>query len=200
MNCTNCGAPMVLMGARRYYFCEHCGSFHFPEPIDEGVRVTPGAPPGSECAICRKPMAQALLDDVHEAQYCQNCRGVLLPRRHFAEIIQRRRAWATSPPVPPEPLDRRELDRVVRCPVCSRQMQTHPYYGPGNVILESCDQCDLVWLDHGEIQQIIDAPGRDRGSRDQVPGLRERSQIGSSGDDDDSQGSNSLADLFDLLS
>ncbi|MGH9310763.1 MAG: zf-TFIIB domain-containing protein, partial [Vicinamibacterales bacterium] len=102
---------MELMGARRYYFCRHCGSFHFPEPVDEGVRVAAGAPHGAPCAICRKPMTRALVDDVHEAEYCRNCRGVLLRRRDFAAIVQRRRAWASSPPVPPEPLDRRALER-----------------------------------------------------------------------------------------
>jgi Zn-finger nucleic acid-binding protein len=190
---------MVLMGARRYYFCQHCGSFHFPEPVDEGVRVSEGAPPAIACAICRKPMSRALLDEVHEAEYCRNCRGVLLPRRHFAEIVQRRRAWASSPPVPPEPLDRRALERVIRCPSCSRRMQTHPYYGPGNVVLETCDACDLVWLDHGELQQIVDAPGRDRGSRDRLTGSRDGTtdeEVDRSGP----SGANSLERLLDLLS
>jgi Zn-finger nucleic acid-binding protein len=200
MNCANCGAAMVLLGARRYYFCQHCGSFHFPGTIDEGVRVTPGAPSSANCAVCRKPMARALLDDEHQAEYCQNCRGVLLPRRHFAEIVRRRRSWASSPPVTPEPLDRRELERVVRCPSCSRQMQTHPYYGPGNVVIQTCDACDLVWLDHGELQQIVDAPGGDRGNRE-LPGPRARSHR--SPDETDGSGapaSSSLDQLFDLLS
>jgi Zn-finger nucleic acid-binding protein len=48
-------------------------------------------------------------------------------------------------------------------------METHPYYGPGNVIIDSCAACDLVWLDFGELTQIVDAPGRDRGSRELVP-------------------------------
>jgi hypothetical protein len=43
-------------------------------------------------------------------------------------------------------------------------MEVHPYYGPGNVVIDSCSACDLIWLDHGELKQISDAPGRDRGS------------------------------------
>jgi len=27
-------------------------------------------------------------------EYCQACRGLLVPRRDFAEIVRRRRAWA----------------------------------------------------------------------------------------------------------
>ena len=41
-------------------------------------------------------------------------------------------------------------------------MLTHPYYGPGNIVLDTCSQCDLVWLDAGEFGRAIDAPGPDR--------------------------------------
>jgi hypothetical protein len=47
-------------------------------------------------------------------------------------------------------------------------METHPYYGPGNVVIDSCLQCELIWLDFGELRQIVAAPGRDRGRREQV--------------------------------
>ena len=45
-------------------------------------------------------------------------------------------------------------------------MTTDWYYGPGNIILDRCVPCDLVWLDYGELTQVIDAPGVDRGTRD----------------------------------
>jgi Zn-finger nucleic acid-binding protein len=40
------------------------------------------------------------------------------------------------------------------------------YYGPGNIVMDLCIACDWVWLDYGELKQIADAPGVDRGSRD----------------------------------
>jgi Zn-finger nucleic acid-binding protein len=192
MNCRNCGAAMVLMGARRYYFCQHCGSFHFPEPLNEGLRIVDRPEGAAPCPVCHQPLARVLVDDVHMALHCENCRGVLLERELFAEVVQRRRAWATTPPVPPEPLDKRDFDRALTCPGCSRPMTTHPYYGPGNVVMESCDSCNLVWLDHGELQQIVDAPGRDRGSRDR-PARPRPSHATGRGDDDD------RADPFSVL-
>ena len=42
-------------------------------------------------------------------------------------------------------------------------METHPYYGPGNIVIDACIQCHLLWLDPGELKQVLDAPGRDRG-------------------------------------
>jgi Zn-finger nucleic acid-binding protein len=31
------------------------------------------------------------------------------------------------------------------------------------VVIDSCVTCDLIWLDFGELRQITDAAGRDRG-------------------------------------
>jgi Zn-finger nucleic acid-binding protein len=169
MNCRNCGAAMELLGARRYFFCRHCGSFHFPDTVDEGVRVLAREHGQRQCGVCKQSLATAVLHDDVDAEYCERCRGVLLARTHFAELVERRRAWASTPPVVPTPVDRRQLARSLQCPGCSASMTTHPYYGPGNVILDTCDRCNLVWLDYGELNQIVDAPGQDRGCRERPP-------------------------------
>lgn len=172
MNCRNCGAVMELFASRGYFFCKYCGSFHFPETAgDDGVRVIGAKEEPQDCAACGKALVSALMDESHAVQYCQNCRGVLLPRTAFASIVQKRRAWATGQPQPPVAFNSAELQREVICPSCRQAMETHPYYGPGNVVIDSCGQCELIWLDFGELKQIVAAPGKDRGSREQV--LRE---------------------------
>ena len=169
MNCRNCGGAMELFAARGYFFCRYCGSFHFPESTGEdGVRVLGQTEPARDCPICREVLASALLDESFNVQYCRNCRGVLMARASFATVVQKRRAWAAGQPGPPIPLNPKELDRHVMCPACKNAMATHPYYGPGNVVIDSCSDCELVWLDFGELKQIVAAPGRDRGSREQV--------------------------------
>ena len=157
---------MELFEARGYYFCRYCGSFHFPESTtDEGVRVVGHGDRPATCPVCRQPMAQALLDDAHPVHACETCRGVLVPRPAFARVVNTRRAWASSPPREPRALNPRDLERELRCPFCAARMATHPYYGPGNIVIDACDNCDVVWLDFGELTQIVDAPGRDRGNR-----------------------------------
>src|SRR3970040_304425 len=119
MNCRNCGAPMELFDRRRYYFCHHCGTFHFLETTEkDGVEVIgrPAEPLG--CPVCRAPMAKALLDRSHQVEYCEQCRGVLLSRATFVEIINRRRSSAPDSAVAPAPLNERELQRCVVCPSC----------------------------------------------------------------------------------
>jgi Zn-finger nucleic acid-binding protein len=173
MNCRNCGAAMELFERRRYYFCRYCGTFHFIESAEtDGVQVLErvGATP---CPVCTAPLAKALLDSVHPIQYCEQCRGVLLPRSVFVDAINARRAFATGAPTVPSPLDERELERRVACPLCREKMDVHPYFGPGNIVIDSCTACDVIWLDFGELQQVTDAPGRDRGNR-MAPGRPEQ--------------------------
>ena len=45
-------------------------------------------------------------------------------------------------------------------------MVTHPYLGPGAIVIDTCETCDCLWLDAGELKRVVDAPGRDRGARD----------------------------------
>ena len=169
MNCQNCGGAMELMASRGYFFCRYCGSFHFPETTaDDGIRILGEPSDAHSCVACGKPLASAMLDETHAVRYCRNCRGVLIERRSFASVVEKRRAWATGTPPPPVLLNRSELERKVRCPACAGPMTTHPYYGPGNVVIDSCERCELVWLDFGELKQIADAAGKDRGTRQVV--------------------------------
>lgn len=166
MNCTNCGAAMELVESRRYFQCRHCGTFHFPTGVEEdGIRIVGQPANSAACPVCGFPMAHAVLDGEHPVDFCATCRGILLPRATFASVTNKRRAWATDPPAEPVPLDRRALERELSCPKCRERFETYPHYGPGNIVIDSCTSCDLVWLDFGEIRQIVDAPGRDRGSR-----------------------------------
>lgn len=158
---------MELFATRGYFFCRYCGSFHFPDTTaEDGIRIVAEPPEALACAVCSKPLSSAIIDEAHPIQYCRNCRGVLVARRGFAAVVQKRRSWATGTPAPPIPLNRQELDRKVRCPLCKGPMSTHPYFGPGNVVIDSCEPCELVWLDFGELAQIVDAPGKDRGTRE----------------------------------
>jgi Zn-finger nucleic acid-binding protein len=165
---------MALVESRRHFQCRHCGTFEFPRPLDaDGIRIVGPAPDAPACPVCHTPMKAAVLDEHHPIHLCGQCRGVLLPRATFATVINARRAWATGPPAEPVPLDRRALERALSCPSCGGRLDTYPHYGPGNVVIDSCTRCDVIWLDFGEMQALVDAPGRDRGSR-QLPRMAER--------------------------
>jgi Zn-finger nucleic acid-binding protein len=163
MNCTNCGGAMELVESRRYFTCRHCGSSRFPEPIEsDGIRLIAGTTTGLLCPLCHTALTHALLHDA-PVDICTACRGLLLPREAFSELVHSQRSWATSPPVMPSPLNPRALERKLSCPKCGGALETYPYGGPGNAVIDGCRHCDVIWLDFGEFRQIVDAPGRDRG-------------------------------------
>ena len=41
-------------------------------------------------------------------------------------------------------------------------METHFYNGPGNVIIDDCEHCELNWLDTGELMRVVRAPDSNR--------------------------------------
>jgi Zn-finger nucleic acid-binding protein len=113
--------------------------------------------------VCEIPLWVASFDGRYRGYACTKCRGTLFERDTFINALTELRTWAGGPPVPPQPFDADELKRKVRCPLCKQVMQTHPYYGPGVFAIDSCVNCDAVWLDYGELKEAVEAPGRNRG-------------------------------------
>lgn len=154
----------MALNARGYFVCAHCGTSAFPESVSrDGIRIIAPGDPDRRCSTCKTPFVRGMIDD-YQVDYCETCRGLLMARADFAELVRRRRAWAQGQPTPPPPVDGAELRRHQTCPKCGSQMITDWYYGPGHVVLDRCATCDLVWLDYGELNQIVAAPGPDRGS------------------------------------
>jgi hypothetical protein len=56
------------------------------------------------------------------------------------------------------PRRQRPGDRVLSCPICGQPMLSHLYAGPGNLVLDTCEQCLVNWLDPGELRRIARAP------------------------------------------
>ena len=131
-----------------------------PEPAADGVRVS--GRPGHQCPVCKQALLGAVLDDREHIEVCERCKGILMRRQAFAETLTAKRRAAETPSVTPLPADRTDLERRIGCPSCAAPMITDWYYGPGNIVIDTCTACDIVWLDAGELRRAIDAPGRDR--------------------------------------
>jgi Zn-finger nucleic acid-binding protein len=161
MNCTNCAGTLLPVSGRDHCVCEFCSTFHFPQPLkDSADRIKPlGQRSKLDCPVCRKPLSLGSIERV-EILYCANCRGLLSICDDFVQIIESRRSKWAGAEDSPQPLDPKELERRIDCPVCRRPMEVHPYYGPGNAVIDSCSRCRVVWLDHGEMAVIERAPGK----------------------------------------
>jgi Zn-finger nucleic acid-binding protein len=163
MNCPNCGAAMALPESGPVWECGHCGTMVRVDPgAIDGVQLESGTSSAYQCPVCHQPLAAATIDHRQRVDACAVCTGLLMPLRLFATtVIAKRRAAATRVVVP-RPASTRDLDRHIACPNCGETMVTDWYYGPGNVVIDRCEPCELVWLDGGELQRVIDAPGPDK--------------------------------------
>ena len=161
MKCESCAAPMTLVEHRDYYRCNYCVTFHFPTPMEASADGLQPLGQQSEwrCPVCALFLSAGTLER-RRVWYCQKCRGVFLSNDAFAFILGRRRSQRTGPPAKPVPVNPQDLERRISCPTCSMEMDVHPYYGPGNAVIDSCGRCRMVWLDHGEIGVLEKAPGR----------------------------------------
>jgi Zn-finger nucleic acid-binding protein len=152
MNCRNCGAAMQPVGGAAYFRCNHCGTFEFPQATDEGV-ASAGEVSRFACPVCRQSLGTAAIEG-HPIFYCGVCRGFLTTNPEFSGILLHRRARQGDQPAVPRSLDPAELRRRVGCPKCKKAMDAHPYGGGGNVVIDTCHRCHLVWLDAGEMETI----------------------------------------------
>ena len=157
MNCPSCGAPIALRPDTDGYKCDYCHTVFHPGAQDDGVKIT-GNPPAENlaCPLCRLPLVSAAVAEI-PALSCNQCHGLLLPMPALQPVLEQLRSGDHDAAVQTPP-DRGDLKRVIQCPRCNRRMDTHFYAGPGNVIVDTCDACDLIWLDRGELTRIAHAP------------------------------------------
>ena len=116
-----------------------------------------GAETANACPAC-----QALLSDgtiqSKSVLYCTKCRGVLVSIDKFLPLVEFLRALARPTGSDIQPRDNSDADRGFKCPMCSKTMTGHPYGGPGNVNIDNCEACSVIWLDRNELQRIVMAP------------------------------------------
>jgi len=146
---------MRLDSDRGCFLCSYCNSDYVPQANFEGVRVM--APSESHCPLCKTNLNQAKLLS-YGLLYCGACEGMLLEMDELMPLTEDLRASHDAPAYIGRPPDPKDLDRRIDCPLCGLTMDTHPYYGPGNVDIDTCEPCAVHWLDRGELRRIALAP------------------------------------------
>jgi Zn-finger nucleic acid-binding protein len=152
MNCVNCGAALHVQPGRNHLRCDYCGSFQFPQHMDEGIALA-GDPMGVDCPECRKELQSALLE-TQLVSFCTSCRGFLTTLDVFAGIVRLRRARHSPEDMVNAPIDPKDLARRRPCPKCHKKMEAHPYFGGGATVVDTCEPCQLIWLDAGDLSVI----------------------------------------------
>jgi Zn-finger nucleic acid-binding protein len=153
-NCVNCGAPMWVDKARGGLVCTHCGSIEALSPLIREIEIgeaTTDAP----CPACGAMLAHARLDG-NPLLVCPQCAGMLITMPHFVSVIDAASAHEDQHGVV-LPRQQKPGDRVLTCPRCRQSMLSHFYGGPGNLVIDTCERCQVNWLDPGELRRIARA-------------------------------------------
>jgi Zn-finger nucleic acid-binding protein len=137
------------------YKCDYCQSTYFPDKSDDGVRAL-GDPVDENCPLCNIPLVHAVLAK-NPILYCTGCKGMLILMGMLEGLIEELRDehGAGAAPVA---ADKEDLQCKINCPQCHRPMDAHLYAGPGNAVIDSCEDCCLIWLDRGVLMRIVHAP------------------------------------------
>jgi Zn-finger nucleic acid-binding protein len=154
MKCENCGAAMRPDLEQGIFICDYCGGEFVPPPEADGVLVLGESKLG--CPICAGRLSDGSLEK-QSIKYCTGCHGMLIAMDGLVALVEAlrlRRDQFSGKIEPRSPLD---ATRHLRCPSCQSEMDGHPYGGGGNVNVDSCEKCGLLWLDGGELRRIATA-------------------------------------------
>ena len=161
ISCQKCGGVAECVAGQQYLKCSFCNSLILNGEATVSVdRITPmGSVLESQCPICHAALQAGQMDG-RPALYCNSCFGILLKHEDFGAVVRERRARRPGlEPAEPRPIDPAACERQLHCPACQNRMEAHPYYGPGNVVIDSCAECGVVWLDRGEMSRVEQASG-----------------------------------------
>lgn len=135
--------------------CEYCGSQQELPWIVE--QLTLEVETTSLCPICRTPLSTSRLDG-HPLLCCARCYGMLIAMNRFAAVIKAARAHERGRPRTVLPRTQNQTERAINCPTCLEPMLCHDYAGPGNIVIDTCERCQVNWLDAGELGRAAVAP------------------------------------------
>ena len=154
-HCDNCGGPLRLERDTGLLVCDHCGSSQAPAVGSEQIEFL--AETATPCPLCTTVLSSSRLTG-HPLLCCAHCFGMLIEMSRFAAIVDAARSGAGLPNTAAQPFRERPGDRILSCPTCRQPMLSQYYAGPGNVVIDSCETCQVNWLDSGELRRIATAP------------------------------------------
>jgi Zn-finger nucleic acid-binding protein len=158
MTCEHCGAPLRPDVNRGRFVCDYCGTELLPPAAADGVMILGDSKLG--CPLCKSKLADAALESI-SLLYCRECHGMFVAMDDLEPLVSSLRAHRDRPATYIAPRGERDTARALPCPRCGAPMDNHPYGGGGNVNVDSCETCESIWLDSGELRKIVSAPDYD---------------------------------------
>jgi Zn-finger nucleic acid-binding protein len=110
---------------------------------------------GYTCPRCETPMQTIQMDDV-EVEHCSSCGGICLDYGELDELAEGMTGSLEYSTITDDRLETKDGQLVIACPKCavSPAMRKIEFLGVGDIVLDRCDSCGVLWLDKNELDQI----------------------------------------------
>jgi len=113
------------------------------------------------CPRCKSPLIVVEYHDI-ELDWCPSCEGLWFDSGEM-ELVAAQMSGASASPLSWQKADTDE--QRLKCPECNRKMEKRSPGGEQPVIADVCRTCGGLWLDRGELEQIVrGAAGPEAGS------------------------------------
>jgi len=121
-----------------------------------------------KCPLCKSPLIVVEYHDI-ELDWCPGCEGLWFDSGEMELVTAQMRGTATVL-MPQRKADTSE--KRLRCPECNKTMEKRLLGDAQTVIADVCPTCGGLWLDHGELEQIVSAGGAARDASPVIDHLR----------------------------
>ena len=156
MQCKFCAAPLPKQGLT----CNYCNKLN---PLNHKILGNIKETKSYSNHLC--PCCHITLETIKDATvtlaYCSQCDGILIEEEEFEKLIE----YRVNPSnkfnplylrfIQDHPRDNRKKAQFHNCPICSESMSIINYKKQSGIILDACEEHG-VWLDGGELRQIIE--------------------------------------------
>jgi Zn-finger nucleic acid-binding protein len=134
--------------------CDYCQGQCAPLVDEHGVQII--GETAFACPVCAKAIATARIE-LREVLYCTGCLGIAVSMDNLVELIDDLRDHRTRVSLLLAPESAIGSNGGLHCPQCQRAMDHHAYGASdsGEVMIDSCDICCQVWLDHGALRKLV---------------------------------------------
>jgi len=170
MKCKFCSAPLPKQGLT----CNYCNKLN---PLNQKVidenRESITSPSKHICPLCHIGL-ENISNKTLSLEYCSKCDGVLIEEEEFEKLIE----YKINPNnqinphylrfIQDHPRDKRKKSQFQNCPVCHELMSVINYKKSSGVLLDICEEHG-IWLDGGELRQIIDWYGVGGDKKNRTP-------------------------------
>lgn len=113
-----------------------------------------------QCPRCSNKLVDGTYEE-RDASHCNACSGTLFEQSALGAALQRMSidlfsTVSTEMSVPPLP----DVKEGADCPRCQKPMENYGYMGSHKVMLDACNQCQLVWVDALELATMAQMRAR----------------------------------------